>query len=212
MYDLARRNPAWTDAALARYTEFVTASADTGVRKYQLYRRALELNPSAKVQNKLLKALAKAPEFPVLVLAVKYLDNPATAETAALAVKTAAAKNPDMGGEIVASALKKAQEVYAELAKWFVPASLAPEAWKAVAGDPDARRAMKPKALAKAQQEADAAAAGTWNAADGVLTGATGAPTLGSAKEYRPVPVYRMSATTRIRKLKMLLPKQCSKM
>ena len=195
-----------SDALLARYTEFVTASADTGVRKYQLYRRALELNPSAKVQNKLLKALAKTPEFPVLVLAVKYLDNPATAETAALAVKTAAAKNPDMGGEIVASALKKAQEVYAELAKsdadagyavdeikgllaklpaeGFVPASLAPEAWKAVAGDPDARRAMKPKALAKAQQEADAAAAGTWSAADGVLTGATGAPTLGSAKEY----------------------------
>ena len=201
LYDLARRNPAWTDAALARYTEFMTASADTGVRKYQLYRRALELNPSAKVQNKLLKALAKTPEFPVLVLAVKYLDNPATAETAALAVK-----NPDMGGEIVASALKKAQEVYAELAKsdadagyavdeikgllaklpaeGFVPASLAPEAWKAVAGDPDARRAMKPKALAKAQQEADAAAAGTWSAADGVLTGTTGAPTLGSAKEY----------------------------
>ena len=158
------------------------------------------------MQNKLLKALAKTPEFPVLVLAVKYLDNPATAETAALAVKTAAAKNPDMGGEIVASALKKAQEVYAELAKsdadagyavdeikgllaklpaeGFVPASLAPEAWKAVAGDPNARRAMKPKALAKAQQEADAAAAGTWNAADGVLTGATGTPTLGSAKEY----------------------------
>ena len=206
LYDLARRNPAWTDAALARYTEFMTASADTGVRKYQLYRRALELNPSAKVQNKLLKALAKTPEFPVLVLAVKYLDNPATAETAALAVKTAAAKNPDMGGESVASALKKAQEVYAELAKsdadagyavdeikgllaklpaeGFVPASLAPEAWKAVAGDPDARRAMKPKALAKAQQEADAAAAGTWSAADGVLTGTTGAPTLGSAKEY----------------------------
>ena len=206
LYDLARRNPAWTDAALARYTEFMTASADTGVRKYQLYRRALELNPSAKVQNKLLKALAKTPEFPVLVLAVKYLDNPATAETAALAMKTAAAKNPDMGGEIVASALKKAQEVYAELAKsdadagyavdeikgllaklpaeGFVPASLAPETWKAVAGDPDARRAMKPKALAKAQQEADAAAAGTWNVADGVLTGATGAPTLGSAKEY----------------------------
>ena len=206
LYDLARRNPAWTDAALARYTEFVTASADTSVRKYQLYRRALELNPSAKVQNKLLKALAKTPEFPVLVLAVKYLDNPATAETAALAVKTAAAKNPDMGGEIVASALKKAQEVYAELAKsdadagyavdeikgllaklpaeGFVPASLAPEAWKAVAGDPDARRAMKPKALTKVQQEADAAAAGTWSAADGVLTGATGATTLGSAKEY----------------------------
>ena len=206
LYDLARQNPAWTDAAISRYTDFVSKSRNTPMRKYQLYRRGLEAKPSPKVQNKLLKALCKTPVFPVLVLAVKYLDNHATAETAALAVKTAAAKNPDMGGEIVASALKKAQEVYAELAKsdadagyavdeikgllaklpaeGFVPASLAPETWKAVAGDPDARRAMKPKALAKAQQEADAAAAGTWNVADGVLTGATGAPTLGSAKEY----------------------------
>lgn len=64
LYDLARRNPAWTDAALARYTEFVTASAGTGIRKYQLYRRALELNPSAKVQNKLLKAARQNPGIP----------------------------------------------------------------------------------------------------------------------------------------------------
>ena len=206
LYDLARRNPAWTDAALARYTEFVTASADTGVRKYQLYRRALELNPSAKVQNKLLKALAKTPEFPVLVLAVKYLDNPATAETAALAVKTAAAKNPDMGGEIVASALKKAQEVYAELAKsdadagyavdeikgllaklpaeGYLPVSLEPSGWEAVVGDPETRKAMKAKALAKAQTEARAAMAKNWTAENGVLTGAADGGTIGSAKNY----------------------------
>ena len=206
LYDLARRNPAWTDAALARYTEFVTASADTGVRKYQLYRRALELNPSAKVQNKLLKALAKTPEFPVLVLAVKYLDNPATAETAALAVKTAAAKNPDMGGEIVASALKKAQEVYAELAKsdadagyavdeikgllaklpaeGYLPVSLEPSGWEAVVGDPETRKAMKAKALAKAQTEARAAMAKNWIAENGVLTGAADGGTIGSAKNY----------------------------
>ena len=206
LYDLARQNPAWTDAAISRYTDFVSKSRNTPMRKYQLYRRGLEAKPSPKVQNKLLKALSKTPVFPVLVLAVNYMDAPATAETAAMVVKTVAAKNPALGGETVAAALKKAQEVYAGLAKsdadagyavdeikgllaklpaeGFVPASLTPEAWKAVAGDPDARRAMKPQALAKAQQEADAAAAGAWNAADGVLTGATGAPTLGSAKKY----------------------------
>ncbi len=206
LYDLARQNPAWTDAALARYTDFVAASSDTAVRKYQLYRRALELNPSAKVQNKLLKALAKAPEFPALIFAAKYMNNPATAEMAALVVKTAAAKNPDMGGETVSAALKKAQEVYTGLAKsdadagyavdeikgllaklpaeGFAPASLAPGDWKAVAGNPDVLKAMKAKALAKAQQEADAAASKAWSAADGVLTGAAGAATVGSAKNY----------------------------
>ena len=45
------------------------------------------------------------------------MDAPATAETAAMVVKTVAAKNPALGGETVAAALKKAQEVYAGLAK-----------------------------------------------------------------------------------------------
>ena len=206
LYDLARRNPAWTDAALARYTEFVTASADTGVRKYQLYRRALELNPSAKVQNKLLKALAKTPEFPVLVLAVNYMDAPATAETAAMVVKTVAAKNPALGGETVAAALKKAQEVYAGLAKsdadagyavdeikgllaklpaeGYLPVSLEPSGWEAVVGDPETRKAMKAKALAKAQTEARAAMTKNWTAENGVLTGADDGGTIGSAKNY----------------------------
>ena len=167
---------------------------------------AEKVNPSAKVQNKLLKALAKAPEFPALIFAAKYMNNPATAEMAALVVKTAAAKNPDMGGETVSAALKKAQEVYTGLAKsdadagyavdeikgllaklpaeGFAPASLAPGDWKAVAGNPDVLKAMKAKALAKAQQEADAAASKAWSAADGVLTGTAGAATVGSAKNY----------------------------
>ena len=117
LYDLARQNPAWTDAAISRYTDFVSKSRNTPMRKYQLYRRGLEAKPSPKVQNKLLKALSKTPVFPALTLAVNYMDAPATAETAAMVVKTVAAKNPALGGETVAAALKKAQEVYAGLAK-----------------------------------------------------------------------------------------------
>lgn len=117
LYDLARQNPAWTDAAIARYTDYVTASAETGIRKFQLYRRALELNPSTKVRNKLLRGLARTSVFPALLLAAEYLDDPATAEAAASVVKNAAAKNPDQGGELVQETLKKAQDVYIRLAK-----------------------------------------------------------------------------------------------
>lgn len=84
LYELAGKNPDWTDAAISRYTDFATASDNTPMRKYQLYRKGLEANPSAKTQNKLLKALSRTPVFPALVLAVKYMDAPATAETAAL--------------------------------------------------------------------------------------------------------------------------------
>ena len=45
LYQLAGENPAWTDAAISRYADFVTKSRNTPMRKYQLYRQALELNP-----------------------------------------------------------------------------------------------------------------------------------------------------------------------
>ena len=101
------RTPAWTDAAISRYTDFVSKSRNTPMRKYQLYRRGLEAKPSPKVQNKLLKALSKTLVFPALTLAMNYMDAPATAETAAMVVKTVAAKNPALGGETVAAALKR---------------------------------------------------------------------------------------------------------
>ena len=203
---LTVKNPDWTDAAISRYTDFATASDNTPMRKYQLYRKGLEANPSAKTQNKLLKALSKTPVFPALVLAVKYMDAPATAETAALVVKTVAAKNPGMGGQTVAAALKKALEVYVELAKadadagyavdeikglmaklpeaGFEPLSLEPENRKAVVGNPETRKAMKPKALAKAQLEADAAMAQKWSLTDGILTAQANAPAIQFPKQY----------------------------
>ena len=206
LYQLAGENPAWTDAAISRYADFVTKSRNTPMRKYQLYRRGLEAAPAAKVQNKLLKALSKTPVFPALTFAVNYMDTPATAETAALVVKTVAAKNPALGGETVAAALKKALQVYAGLAKsdadagyavdeikglmaklpagGYAPVSLEPDGWKAVVGDPETRKAKKAKALAKAQQEADAAMAKNWTATGGVLTGAADAGVIGSAKNY----------------------------
>jgi len=206
LYDLARQNPAWTDAAISRYTDFVSKSRNTPMRKYQLYRRGLEAKPSPKVQNKLLKALSKTPVFPALTLAVNYMDAPATAETAAMVVKTVAAKNPALGGETVAAALKKAQEVYAGLAKsdadagyavdeikgllaklpaeGYLPVSLEPSGWEAVVGDPETRKAMKPKALAKAQLEADAAMAQKWSLTDGILTAQANAPAIQFPKQY----------------------------
>ena len=206
LYELAGKNPDWTDAAISRYADFATASDNTPMRKYQLYRKGLEANPSAKTQNKLLKALSRTPVFPALVLAVKYMDAPATAETAALVVKTVAAKNPGMGGQTVAAALKKALEVYVELAKadadagyavdeikglmaklpeaGFEPLSLEPENRKAVVGNPETRKAMKPKALAKAQLEADAAMAQKWVLTDGILTAQANAPAIQFPKQY----------------------------
>ena len=45
----------------------------------QLYRQALELNPSPKIAVGILRKLEGIREFPALVLAGRYLDDEATA-------------------------------------------------------------------------------------------------------------------------------------
>lgn len=206
LYDLADRNPACADAAIARYTDLVAASGDTGMRCYQLYRRALALNLSAPTRNKLLRALAATSEFPAVMLAAGYLTDPATDVAAAAAVKTLIARHPETGGAAVIGALKKALAVYVRQAETdadagyavdeikgllaklpadgYTAATLDPSEWTAVVGNPETRRAMKSRTLAKAQQAADAAKAEHWSLAEGVLTGAVGGGVLGSGREY----------------------------
>ncbi len=115
LYDLARQNPAWTDAALTRYTDFIAAAAAD--KQVEGFRKGLELNPSAAVCNKLLRALARTYSLPAVSIIAPYLDNPQTEAAAAEAVKTIAAKNPGMGGETVVAALEKARDSYAARAK-----------------------------------------------------------------------------------------------
>lgn len=115
LYDLARENPGWKDAAISRYADFVAAApAD---RQVEYYGKGLATEPSEGVCNKILRALANTAALPAVAVAAPYLENPGTSEAAAYAVKTIASKNPGMGGETVVAALEKAQEIYAGLSK-----------------------------------------------------------------------------------------------
>lgn len=69
LYTIAAGNPDLADRALTRYTACVAALDATPVRKYQLYRQALELNPSPKIAVGILRKLEGIREFPALVLA-----------------------------------------------------------------------------------------------------------------------------------------------
>lgn len=113
LYEIAYKSSSLKDKALERYTSLTAKSSATHIRKYQLYRRALELNPSAKIQEDILQSIALIPTFPSLILASKYLDKNETRVVAAATVKTIIAKNKEsIGGESVKEMLKKAQAVY----------------------------------------------------------------------------------------------------
>ena len=58
LYGIAAENPMLTDRALMRYADLASQAAVTPIRRYQLYRQALALRPSAAVQAKLLGYLS----------------------------------------------------------------------------------------------------------------------------------------------------------
>lgn len=116
LYGIASENRELADEALMRYAALSEVRSATPMRRYELCRRALELNPSYAVMNKQLDNLAEVRTLPALILTSRYMGHPATAEMAASAVRTIVAKsNPMPGGESVRQMLEKAREVYRSL-------------------------------------------------------------------------------------------------
>lgn len=118
LYDLASKNPTMTDRALSRYVALVAAQDLNPANRYQLYRRALEIKPSASVRGQLLGALSDVHILAALVLASDYLTDAEVAPAAAAAVKIIAAKSsPALEGAQVAAALRQARDIYTALSK-----------------------------------------------------------------------------------------------
>ncbi len=110
LYDIATDNKENAQAIWLRYNALVASSDYTPVRKYQLYRKALEATDDEKVENALITSLGDTYTYPSLVCVEKYLDKPATARSAAYAVRSIVSKNTDdFGGEPVRQALEKAK-------------------------------------------------------------------------------------------------------
>ncbi len=96
LYGIAAENPMLTDRALMRYADLASQAAVTPIRRYQLYRQALALRPSAAVQANCSATFGAYTPLPALMLAAEYLDDAQTAAPAAAAVKTIVARaQPD---------------------------------------------------------------------------------------------------------------------
>lgn len=96
LYEIAATNPAKKDESLNRYFELTRNAGYPGITQYELYAKALALNPSAKVKNLLLYGLSLSRTLPSVMLAAKYLDNDETALEAATTVKNILNKEDDM--------------------------------------------------------------------------------------------------------------------
>ena len=113
LYDIAVSDVELAQKALNRYAVLVYYSDNTPARKCQLYSRAMELATDADVQKRLINMLGETYTYPAFLLVAKYLDDKATAETAAQAVRTIISKNATtFGGETVRRALEKSMAIF----------------------------------------------------------------------------------------------------
>lgn len=116
LYSLAKDNNGQKDDILQRYIALVKQSKNTEIKKYLLYRQALDLNPSTDIQKSLISALGETKVVPALKVVGSYLDNDQTKQTAASAVKALISKTADLqGGKTEKALLEKTKDVYQTL-------------------------------------------------------------------------------------------------
>jgi hypothetical protein len=107
LFEIATNDAALKDDALARYIQVTSASSLNNSLKYKNLRSAIEANPSVKVKNAALTALAATQTYQGMMFAADYMDNAETAQAAANTVLQIATKHPEFYSAEVKALLEK---------------------------------------------------------------------------------------------------------
>ena len=113
LFELAMNDKTNAGKIINRYAQLVSRTNYTPVRKYQLYRKALENVEDVPTQNMLIRMLGNTYTYQAFNVVCKYMQNKETANSAANAVRTILSKNPEnLGGEPVREAIESAILIY----------------------------------------------------------------------------------------------------
>lgn len=113
LFEIAKADASARDEMLNRALALTKGASWASLTKYQLYKQALEMQPSTATADSYLAALGTLNNEPALTLAAKYMDVKANDLAAATAVTTLIDKNtPFQRGAHVREMLKRAQEVF----------------------------------------------------------------------------------------------------
>ena len=107
LFEIATSDASLKDDALTRYIQVTSASNLNNERKYKNLRSAIEANPSVKVKNAALTALAATQTYQGMMFAADYMDNAETAQAAANTVLQIATKHPEFYSAEVKALLEK---------------------------------------------------------------------------------------------------------
>lgn len=112
MYNIAKDDELNKDEALKRYVYLIGKYEESEVVKITSFRKALELNPSDDVKNRIIKAIETTNSYQGIMLAAEFLNDEATKQTAANVVLNIAYKNPEYNGKEIVDLLNRIKVVF----------------------------------------------------------------------------------------------------
>ncbi len=180
-----------------------------GPQRLLLLRKAMDLAADAKEQNMVLGLVAKTYTLPAVFYAGQYLDNEATAQAAAQAIRVLTSGHNEINGPEVRALMKRAMETItggdADYQRTEIQQQLDKLAnedngyvsmfngkdltgWKGLLAapydNPHKRALLKEKELKKLQAEADALMNETWSVKNGVIEFNGKGQSLATEKKY----------------------------
>lgn len=201
---VAKANANDTDTALQGYLRIVKASAALPEQKYLKLFEAMRIAQTTQQKMAVLRALDQAKTFNGLVLAGKYLDDPALKQAAAGTVRTIVLSDASYQGNLVRELITKTintlsggdSEYEKEALRKYLAEMPAGEGfksifngtdlsgWKGLVANPIKRSQMDAKTLAAEQKKADAAMADSWKVEDGELRFQSHGENIATVKKY----------------------------
>lgn len=188
----------------------ISGAALSPENKVLLATKALGIAKTDAQKNRLLTVVGNTKTVQGLLLAMKYIDQPALQQAAVRAVMNNALANPSFYGPEVTAALNKTLEVLqgadSQYEKEAIRKHLADgpkeggfvslfngkdlSGWKGLVANPIARSKMTPQQLAEAQKKADEVMRNGWEVVDGMLVFKGKGDNLCTEKQYGDFELY----------------------
>ncbi len=175
--------------AFDAYLKMCNNTSIPGAQRLLMLRKAMDVAPGDNERNDVLKSVSRTGTFLGILYAGSFIEQPSLQQSAAQAVRLLALDNPSYHSAAVTALLKRFCEVVTGPDAQYEITSVEKHLeglpsdtgfvsmfdgqtlsqWKGLVENPFVRAKMKPKALAKAQLEADKRMNDNWKVEDGCI-------------------------------------------
>ncbi|PSR57257.1 hypothetical protein AHMF7605_11050 [Adhaeribacter arboris] len=191
IFNIAQSDPnsSYFDQALRGYVRQVSTAKFPAEQKLLLLTKVMDIAKTSDQKTVILREVGKSPTYLSLLLAGKYLDDPALNQVAADAVTNIALNNKNIFGQDVRDLLNKAMSAMQGAEVEYTKANIRKlldempkepgfvsmfngtdlTGWKGLVADPIKRSKMDAKTLAAAQQKADEQMRQDWQVKNGEI-------------------------------------------